>query len=25
VVQVIGHVAILYRPDPDAPQIELPR
>lgn len=24
VVQVIGHVAILYRPDPDAPQIELP-
>lgn len=25
VVQVIGHIAILYRPDPDAPQIELPR
>jgi len=25
VVQVIGHVAILYRPDPDAPQIEIPR
>jgi RNA-binding protein len=25
VVQVIGHVAILYRPDLDAPQIELPR
>ena len=25
VVQVIGHVAILYRPDPDDPQIELPR
>jgi len=25
VVQVIGHVAILYRPDPDAPQIELLR
>lgn len=25
VVQVIGHIAILYRPHPDAPQIELPR
>lgn len=25
VVQVIGHVAILYRPDPEAPEIELPR
>lgn len=24
VVQVIGHVAILYRPHPDDPQIELP-
>ena len=23
-VQTIGHVAIFYRPDPDAPQIELP-
>lgn len=25
VVQVIGHVAILYRPDPEAPQIDIPR
>jgi len=25
VVQVVGHVAILYRPDPDDPRIEIPR
>jgi RNA-binding protein len=25
VVQVVGHVAILYRPDPDDPRIEMPR
>lgn len=24
VVQIIGHVAILYRPDPETPEIELP-
>lgn len=25
VVQVIGHIAILYRPHPEQPEIELPR
>lgn len=25
VVQVVGHTAVLYRPDPDHPTIQLPR
>lgn len=25
VVQVVGHVAVLYRPHPDKPQIKLPK